>query len=265
MGYTYSDTDFSIDKLPITYEELESLSYATQLLHQYKNTAPFNQLQGAINKIFKHVEVRNELSSDEFKRFVDIESSVETKGLEHITKLVRAIREKMVVKITHKSFSSSKESEYTLHPYLLKEYRNRFYIFGYCNEFKALRKYGLDRIECVKRVYGIKYRISKKPPVNYFKNVIGVTKFKGTKPERIKLRFSKHQTPYIKTQPLHSSQKIVKETDNYTIVTLDVHNSPELQIILLGWNENVEVLEPECLRNRIKEMIEGAAKLYNIV
>ena len=82
-----------------------------------------------------------------------------------------------------------------------------------------------------------------------------MTKFEGTEPEKVRLKFTKSQIPYILTQPWHESQKVEEETDAYTIISLNVHPSPELEILILGMHSEVEVLEPEGLRERIREMI----------
>jgi len=263
--YKYADPDFSINKLPLSDYEIDALKFAGQMFEQFSNMAPFDKIPGVVQKIFNHLKLRHHLNDHEFNQFIDFEKAPKTKGLEYLEPLIKAIRDKRAVKINYKSFTNNRTYKQTIHPYLIKEYRNRFYLFGYNEYWKGLRLYGLDRIENIEVLYAKKYRESKISPIEYFKNVIGVTKFSGTKPETIKLKVSKHQTPYLLTQPLHESQKLIEETPDYSIFTIEVHESPELEIKILGWHSEVEVLEPESLRKRIKEMIEGAAKVYGIV
>ncbi len=263
--YRYSDPDYSINKLPLSNYELESLVFASKLLEQFSNMVPLDQIPGAIQKIFNHLKIRRDLSEEEFSEMIDFEKAPETKGIHFIEPLLSAIRKKQVVEIIYKRFFDNNEHLRIVHPYLLKEYLNRWYLLGYSEEAKELHVYGLDRIISVKIAYGVAYKPIKGRPKDYFRNLIGVTKFSDTIPEKILLKFTKQQTPYVLTQPLHVSQKIVKQTDTYTIISLLVHHSPELQMKILSWHNEVEVLAPESLRNSIIKMIEGAAKVYGIV
>jgi predicted DNA-binding transcriptional regulator YafY len=99
------------------------------------------------------------------------------------------------------------------------------------------------------------------PAREYFRNIIGVTRFEDTQPEKIRLKFSKQQAPYVLSQPLHQSQQVEEQTDDHTIVSLNVHTSPELEIVLLGWHSEVEVLEPQALRKKIAELHQIAAEV----
>ncbi|MBW6461210.1 MAG: WYL domain-containing protein [Bacteroidales bacterium] len=147
-----------------------------------------------------------------------------------------------------------KETPHVFHPYLLKEYFNRWYVFGYEEYWNALRIYGLDRITEIKPEPGKKFKQPSVSPKEYFRNIIGVTRFEDTEPEKIRLKFSKQQAPYVLSQPIHESQLVEETTGDYTIISLNVHTSPELEILLLGWGSEVEVLEPEQLRKNIAGM-----------
>jgi predicted DNA-binding transcriptional regulator YafY len=162
--------------------------------------------------------------------------------------------------LTYQAFNSERAIPHVFHPYFLKEYDNRWYVFGYEEYWEDHRLYGLDRISEIRIEPGSKYIAPKVPAKDYFRNVIGVTKFKDTEPEKIVLKFSSQQAPYVLSKPLHPSQQVVETNDDYTIITLNVHTSPELEIILLGWHSEVEVLEPQALRKKIAEMHQKAVK-----
>lgn len=261
--YRYSDFNYSINKLPLSDEELESLAFASKLLEQFSDMAPFDQIPGAIQKIFNHLKIRHSLNEQEYSEMIDFEKAAETKGLNFIEPLLKAIQKKQVVEITYQHFGDTKKNKRIVHPYLLKEYLNRWYVLGFNEDVNDLRIYGLDRIVKITVEYGKNYRPSLTRPKDYFKNVIGVTKFDGTKPEKIILKFSNLQANYILSQPLHESQKIIEKTAHHTIISIEVHSSPELQIILLGWHSEVEVLAPESLRNKVRDLIKGAGENYN--
>ena len=128
--------------------------------------------------------------------------------------------------------------------------------------WQGLRLYALDRIEKLEINYSVTYRECEKPPKDYFRNLVGVTRFTGTEPENIVLKFSKDQAPYVLTQPLHESQQVIEHTDEHLIISIKVHSSPELEILLLGLHKEVEVIEPISFRNEIKKMHKEAYGLY---
>jgi predicted DNA-binding transcriptional regulator YafY len=260
--YTYSDLSYSIDKLPLSTDELNALIFAAGMLDQMKGIPLLENLNDAINKIAYHLRIRKHLTEEEVNDFIDIETAVEVKGIEYLNPLINAIKEKKVIRLRYRAFQKDRAFTHTFHPYLLKEYRNRWYVFGYNQYWKGLRIYAFDRIEKIETDHSEKYRVSKKPPKYYFRNLIGVTRFKGTDPAQIVLKFSNQQASYVLTQPLHESQQVLEQTDEHLIISLMVHPSPELQITLLGWNKEVEVLEPEDFRNEIKGMIKGALGNY---
>jgi len=262
--YKYADPDYSIDKLKLTDEEAEALMFVGRLLDQYSDMVPFDQIPGAIQKVFNHVKIRKELLQDEFGDFIDFEKAPETPGLEYLVPLIEHIRKQHVIKVRYRSYAKADESDkelFPFHPYYLKEYRNRWYVLGYNAYWGRLSLYGLDRIQGLERMPDEQYIPSKVPPKEYFRNVIGVTKFNDSKPQKVLVKVSKQQAPYVLTQPLHESQKVVEEHEDHIIISLEVHDSPELQIILHGWNKEVEILKPKDLRKHFKNI---AYELFSI-
>jgi predicted DNA-binding transcriptional regulator YafY len=263
--YRYTDPDYSISKLPLSDEELEALGFTAKLLEQFVHMMPFDQIPGTIQKIFNHLKIRHSLSEEEFSEMIDFEKAPAVKGLEFMELLLSAIRRKQVVDIRYQHFGSDEIHQRTVYPYLLKEYHNRWYLYCLVNDIHEIRLYALDRMKEVKIHYGMAFKEPEGRPKGHFKNLIGVTKFPNTKPELVLLKFSHRQAPYLHTLPLHESQKVVEETDAYTVFSYHVHQSPELLMRILGWADNVEVLAPETLRKKVKELISATAAIYGIV
>lgn len=261
-AYHYTDRNYSIDRLPLTDEEIDALAFAGRMLEQFKGSEPFNQVEGAVDKIMQHLKIRKEITAEEFRNFIDFEKSTVTKGNEYIEIIIKAIKKKQVILITHKPFYEENAFTTSFHPYLLKEYRNRWYVFGYSEHHKEPRTLALDRIQKIDPELLKTFIEPKFPPRDYFSKIIGINRKKGSKKEKIVLKFSRFQANYILTQPLHDSQKTVEETDDYVIISLDIHDSPDLYWILLGWGEEVEVLEPISLRETIRRIHEQSAERY---
>jgi len=260
--YHYNRKDYSIDRFTLKEEEVQSLIYASMILEQFRKVKILEKVGGAVQKIAEHLRFQRAVEPDRLSDYVDFEKVSEMPGIDFLDPLLDAILNKTVIKLEYQGFDKPRPYTHTFHPYLLKEYRNRWYIFGYNEYWNGLRIYGLDRIKSIRPDPVAKFLSPDIPPKDYFRNIIGVTRFEGTEPEKVLLKFTKHETPYILTQPWHESQQIEEQTDDYTIISLNVHPSPELEILILGMHSEVEVIAPEGLRDTIKSMIEKANNIY---
>lgn len=137
-GYYYEDPDYSIDNIPLNEEELEALSFASTMLEQYKHIEIFSTFTGAVQKIVDAVSIQRMLKAEPSYPFIQFESVPEMKGSEYLMAIIAAIRDKTVLKIKHKRFDSNKAYLHLVHPYLLKEYRNRWYLIGLNDDLEQI-------------------------------------------------------------------------------------------------------------------------------
>jgi predicted DNA-binding transcriptional regulator YafY len=261
-AYHYADKNYSIDRLPLTDEEIDALAFAGKMLEQFKSSEPFDQIEGAVDKILQHLRIRKETTAEEYRNFIDFEKAPVTGGSEYLGVLISAMKKKKALEVTYQSFEKDHPSTFVLHPYLLKEYRNRWYIFGYNEEYKEQRTYALDRIRKIGPAPMKKFIEPESPPREYFSKVIGITRTKDARTGEVMLKFSRRQANYILTQPLHESQEVIEETNDHVIISLDIEESPDLVRLLLGWGEEVEVLEPVSLRDEMRKIHEESAGKY---
>ena len=260
-GYYYDDPDYSIDNIPLNEEELEALSFASTMLEQYKHIDLFTTFTGAVQKIVDAVNIRRMLKTEPSSPFIQFESVPEMKGSEYLMEIIEAIRDKKVIEIKHKRFDSDKAYLHLVHPYLLKEYRNRWYLIGLNDDIEQIRTYGLDRIQEISVNREIEFFDAGFDPAEYFKSAIGIIA-PETKPQEVILKFAKDQGQYVITQPIHESQEIVEETDSYVIISLHIIPTFELVSLILGWGAEVEVIKPGSLRERVKGIVEEMKNLY---
>lgn len=261
-AYCYGDPDYSIDRLPINDEELNSLLAASAMLEQFEDVELFSEVRGAIQKIVNTMKIRKHSGKRRAMDFIEFEHIPLVKGMEHLPKLIQAIEKKQVVEIEYQKFGSEYAMHYLIHPYLLKEYRGRWYLIGYNEYWDDVRVYGLDRINRIRTEYNKEYRESGFSAKEYFANVIGITAFEDTEPVRVRLRFSPHQANYIMTQPLHPSQELEEQTKEHVDFSLTVKPNFELISAILGWGSDVEVLEPESLRTRVRKILKETLRSY---
>lgn len=258
--YSYEDKNYSISKIPLSKQDLGMLTEVVGLLKQLKGLNYFEEMSGMIAKLEDKVITQK----TQGRSTIDFEKNELLKGLEFIDPLHKAILNETTVQITYQSFKARTASDIIFYPYLLKEYRNRWFVFGMTRRGKALQNLALDRIIEVHELPNI----TPDPPTaeieNYYEDVIGVTKSLGQKASTVVLSVDKATIPYVLTKPLHASQTILKEPseDGRTLISITVVLNFELEREILGFGEKVKVLAPRILVKSIKKRLEMALEMY---
>ena len=260
-GYHYTDKNYTISSIPLTDAEINALEFSLTILSQLSSVGIYDHIAGAINKITNTLSVRRILKDENAEKYIQIEKAPSQKGNEYLEPILEAIMYHKVLLITYKPFYADKVQDHIVHPYLLKEYRNRWYIIGFQEYDQMIKTFALDRFVSITDKPDINYRRNDIAPEIYYKNTIGITFFQGG-PQEVILKFDREQAQYILTQPIHETQVIKDETKDHTIISLRVHPNYELQSIILGYGNAVEVLEPAKLRNQIKEMLDNTSQMY---
>lgn len=193
--------------------------------------------------------------------YIDYGNDVELKGIQHFDTILKCIKNTFVITFDHINYSANTSKPYVLHPYLLKEYKKRWYVIGRVDGTDNIRTFGIDRLENFKPTTTTFKREDKLNPKPYFKDIVGLTYSKG-EIEEITVKTTITQAKYLISQPLHHSQKIVSElSDSFTF---QYHLIPNYefkeQIFMLS--NNIEVLKPQWLREEIKNTIEKTLKKY---
>ena len=147
-----------------------------------------------------------------------------------------------------------------VHPQLLKEFNNRWFLLAHQNgKFITL---ALDRILSITQVKDLFYNDLEIDGDEFYKDVVGVT-VSQIRAERIQFWIDKKNAPYVITKPFHKSQRII-ESNNYGVIfNIYVQINFELERLILGFGENIKVLKPQKLKNRIKKKLELSVKNYN--
>lgn len=184
------------------------------------------------------------------------------KGTEHLNGLLHSMQNRFQIKINYHKFWEEEAEQRIIEPYLLKEFKARWYVIAFDLEKKDLRIFGLDRIINF-RILETKFQFPiKKDVQKYFEDCFGIISPNNKKTEKIKLLFTENQGKYIKTLPLHSSQKITEINENETIVELNLIPSYDFEVELLSYGEFVKVLEPKSLADKLKNRAENMSKVY---
>lgn len=260
-GYYYEEEDYSINSLSLNDEDLEAIRFAATTLYQFRSVPIFKQYEHAIEKIIDRMNIHPDLDDVELSRYVQFEQAEAAGGTEWLSPVLAAIKSNKQLLITYRKFNSEEQKEYLVDPYLLKEYRNRWYLIAQVAERERIQTFGLERMVQVKE-NGQRFRHSENfNPDLFFKHSIGISQAESEATE-ILLRFNPDEAPYLKTLPIHSSQQIISENNHELLIRLYVLETYELYSLLLSYGDKVEVLSPSRLRERFKGVLESALKKY---
>lgn len=255
--YRYTDPGFSI--VDLTDEELSSLEATVNMLASFRGMPQFDWMTRIIDKLKKKYKVaystRNILSFD---------SNIDLQGIERFQELFGYVNNEQPIIIDYAPFGE-KPTPITVHPYCLKQYNNRWYLLGLVDEKKYhdISVFALDRISNVTTspekfipdsIMG--------DPEDYFYDVIGITINRKATKEEVVLRFSENRYAFVTSKPIHPSQ--IKNDQERTI-TINVIPNRELTATILGFGKDVEVLEPQSLRQEIASIFEECCKNYGLV
>ena len=259
-GYFYSQVGYSMQEFPLTSDEIEALDFSTALLQQLKGTKMFEQFENAINKVIEGYRI-SKITGVSESHILQIEEPIKIGGSEWLELILKSIVNKEVLKVKYNAFGKDAK-EHDFSPYLLKEYRNRWYAIGFSVTSNYVVTFALDRIKTITKSNAKYFTDPHFNPTDFFKYSIGIIQRHSKKPEKIILSFSTEQAPYILSQPLHQSQKTITENDNELQVELFVYITQELKMTILSYGKNVKVISPTVLKKEIKEIIQKMSILY---
>lgn len=260
-GYYYEDPAFSITEIPLSEQDIASLEFAAMVLQQFKDIKLFSEFGSAVDKIFNAVNFSTLLSENDVESAIQFEKVPHYKGSNWIGTLLTNINNREVITIEYQKFEDKTSNSRVLHPYLLKEYRNRWYLIGMTETDGAIKTFALDRILEVLKA-DIKFRFHGNfSAEDYFKYAYGITTFEG-KPQKVQLWVSPFSAGYVKTQPLHATQKILKDNKDGLQVEISVGVTTELIMDILSFGSNIKVLSPNSLQEAVVQKIKETLCLY---
>jgi len=254
--YRYEDMSFSINNQPLNETEEIQLKEALLTLSRFRGMPQFEW----VNEITARLDSGLGLSKSN-RQIIEFEQNDFLKGLEHISRLYNAILYEQALTVSYRSFKRESTQTISFHPYYLKQYKSRWFVFGHNEELQLLTNLALDRIVDIEESKN-KYRANTIDFSEYFDDVIGVTVDKNGQTETILLKITTTLFPYIQTKPLHGSQKIKAETNEFALIELNLIPNYELESLILSYGEGIEVLSPESLRNKIKNRVQLVLNNY---
>lgn len=258
--YKYDETDFSITNIPLTESDMQVLSESVEMLKQFKDFSLFSELGDIIHrledKIYTEKADRNPV--------IHLDKNENLKGLYFLDTLYQAIVKEIPLRITYQSFKASRSSVIPFHPYLLKEYNNRWFVVGKKSSKEPVLSFALDRIKAIDLDLKSAFIRMKFNGDDYYKNTIGVSVLNPELLTKTILKIDKINAPYVITKPFHQSQKLLESNaDGSILIELVVDHNYEFERLILGFGDGIEVLRPASLRKKIFRMIRKAYNMYS--
>lgn len=253
--YKYDDSKYSIRNRILNEDEIQSLSLIVAKLSQFEGLANLECLD-----IFKE-KIKDYSCLTDSKTILGFEENIYLKGRSLISELYDSISYKKLLTVDYLPYNNI-AIKFSISPYYLKQYNNRWFLFGYDSNTNKITNLALDRIENIKEIKGKYIENNAVDFDEYFEDIIGVTRKTDDKVETVILKINIKLWPYIFTKPLHGSQKVIEKTNEHIKIKLELILNYELESIILSHCEKIEVVEPLILKNKIISRIKEISRIY---
>ena len=258
--YRYSDPNYSIMNMPMSQNDYQLTQEAVDMLRQLQDFDQFSEVADVVSRL----QDRLAITQKRRKPIIHFDNVANLKGLRLLNPLYNHIVCQQALHICYQPYKAEQPLQMTVYPYLLKEYRNRWFLFASKSEDMAIQILALDRIVGVEVVEDIPWQENPDFDIeHYFDDIIGVTKSVGAKPYVITFWASPTTRKYIETKPLHPSQKLLNENaDGSCVFQIEVVINLEMFSVFMSYGNGVRILSPEKAANYLKGILVDAAKAY---
>lgn len=268
-GYEYDLVkfpDYTIQAFGLNDKEIEAIELAAGVLQHFKGIKVNDSYNHAIDKLLSSVDIKKTDKVKTLANAIQPEETSYMRGMEHFEAIVSSIKKQIPISFIHYSYSKKSFKANIIHPYLMKESNKRWYLVGYSEEHKEVRYFGLDRIydpiqldkDFIENTTGdLRALFDNKIGLNNLNDEVVET------PEEIKVWVSKTMANYIKSMPIHKSQKHIEYGGYGEIeVTLNLVPTYELIALILSYGKHMELLSPHWLRKEITKELEKSILKY---
>ncbi len=259
--YRYSQPDYSITDMPLSQNDFEVMQEAVDMLRQLQDFDQFSEMSDVVSRLQDKLYV----TKNNRKPIVHFDNVPDLKGLKLLNPLYNHIAHKQTLRITYQSFTARQPVEFILCPYLLKEFRNRWFLFGSKASDLLLYNLALDRIVSIEPI-DVPFRENPDfDSEHFFDDVIGVSKNIKNTPRTIKFWASAEQSKYIKTKPIHPSQKLINENpeDGSCIFRIDVVINFEMYSVFMSYGPGIKIIYPHKVMMYMRDKFKEALELYD--
>lgn len=263
----YAKPNYSIFRKELSEEEKNLLSEVLSTIGQFEGLSNFEWLEN----------LRKELSLEERPKIISFSRNPYLKNSNLLGELFNYISNKAAITLSYQLFNTDETKQIVFHPYLLKEYNSRWFIFGASDEDGKILCFALDRIVEVQICNAVKYRECPENIFERFEDIIGVTLYEDRNIEHIMFWVSDISKNYVMTKPLHESQiHNTKESDDEQRIkypqldggaffSIDCVPNYELIRELCSFGKELIVLSPATIQDEIVKRITEHSQRYSTI
>ena len=185
-------------------------------------------------------------------------------GQEYLYDIIEAMKHSQIINMTYHSYWRVKSNNFNVEPYCVKLFKQRWYLVARSIYNNKVMIYSLDRILTLDILADEKFKMPDSfNPTKFFSEYYGVIIDGEQTIEHVKLKVSAAQANYLRSLPMHHSQLEIERTSEFSIFRMTVRPTYDFQQEILKNGEDIEVLEPTWLRNKIADKIKGMWNKYN--
>ena len=251
--YRYCDTDYSLPLFRMNDKDRNKIEEAIYVLQDYEGEPLYDWARTLL------MQIEGGQLSEETSPVVSFQTNPDLKGISYFSDLLQAILTKRVLKLRYTPYGKDTQTV-NVYPYHLKQFNDRWYLIAQAQGFDPYAHYALDRIDSFEEV-ALPYKEAEVDFSEYFDDVIGVT-VPDVDAEDIVIKVTGKRFNYIRTKPLHLSQRIVEEVEDYAIISINVKVNKELESLILSFGDDMEIISPASFRDRIAEKIQAMNQRY---
>jgi len=258
--FKYADVSLALGNQLLSKTDKEQLMETLAILSRYRNREDFFWL----DELFPRIKEAFHLAHEDFNGLISYQSNRDYSGQSWVGKLYNQLLRKKVLIITYKGFQDTNSYLRKIHPYHLKQYNDRWFLFGFedSERHTGITNLALDRIKEITEtiddivpdttIWG-----------DFFDEMIGVSIPADKKPIEIKLRFSSDRMPYVTTKPIHgASQRLDKSDPTQRTIIINLLPNNEMYQTLLSFGSDVEVLSPTSVVDEMSAISQKMNEYY---
>ena len=258
--YRYGVEDYSIMNMPMSQNDYDVMQEAVDMLRQLEDFEQFSEMSDIVSRLQDKLAI----SRSNRKPIIHFDSVPNLEGIRLLNPLYKYIAHKQTLRIMYQSFNARQPKEFILCPYLLKEFRNRWFLFGSRHDDLVLYNLALDRIKSIEPAM-VPFRENPDfDSEHFFDDVIGVSKNVKNTPRTIKFWANAEQSKYILTKPIHRSQKLISRNkeDGSCKFRIDVVINFEMYSVFMSYGPGIKILYPRNAVAYMRDKLREALDLY---
>jgi len=181
-------------------------------------------------------------------------------GRYYLEIITTAMRDNRQIVLDYEDFFGNTIQGLKVYPYFIRLFKRRWYVMALVLPEKEIHRFGLDRIQNIE-VLESKFNYPKEfSPQDYYTDYYGV--FHDEKPMTIRLKAYREKPHYLRSLPLHHSQREIESNADYTIFEYKIAPTYDFIQEILSHGNQLEILSPDTFRQQIKAIIQEMHDFY---